>query len=71
MAYTIKAEITPTEIRPFMEKYPPKAAMITKPMLPIQFMMGPMIPLKISVLMPVWVSSSEVRQKLSVVRVSC
>ena len=58
----MNAEITPTEMNPFTAKYPPKAAMMTKPMLLMQFITGPMTPLKISVRMPARVSSSEVSQ---------
>ena len=59
--------MTPTEISPWMEKYPPKAAMITNPMLPMAFMIGPMTPLHTSVLMPSRVRESAVLQKSSVV----
>ncbi len=48
--------MTPTEIMPFTEKYPPKTAIITKPILPIQFITGPIMPLKISVLIPAFVA---------------
>ena len=56
----MKAEITPTEIIPRMAKKPPKAAMMTKPTLPMQFIMGPMTPLATSVRMPALARSSEV-----------
>ena len=48
----MKAEIIPTEIRPRMANMPPKKAIITKPILPMVFMIGPMMPLSTLAFMP-------------------
>ena len=55
--------MTPMDIILLIAKYPPKAAIITKPILLITFITGPMLPPRISATIPVFVSSSLVLLK--------
>ena len=58
-AYTINADITPIDIIWLMAKYPPNAAIITKLILLITFITGPIEPPRISAIIPTLVSSSD------------